>query len=85
MAGKKSFSFFSFFKAKKSSRRDQDYGEDGWNTRKVYPSEEDNTICRVVAKPGIDKMASDFIANFHATRVSEALTKHAENDQTAAK
>ncbi|KAL4342085.1 hypothetical protein GQ457_08G004680 [Hibiscus cannabinus] len=78
MAGnkhKKSFSFFSFFKAKKG-RREQDYysgtGEDVWGTRKVYPSDEDNTL-RVVAEPGIDKKASAFIANFHATRVSEAI------------
>ncbi|XVF56887.1 hypothetical protein PTKIN_Ptkin06aG0156500 [Pterospermum kingtungense] len=71
---KKSFSFLSFFKARKG-RKDQDYsysaGEDTWSTRKVY-SDEDNTL-RVVAEPGIDKKASAFIANFHATRVSEAI------------
>ncbi|XVF41696.1 hypothetical protein PTKIN_Ptkin01aG0300600 [Pterospermum kingtungense] len=85
MAGskqKKSFSFFSFFKAKKG-QRDQVYSsyspaEEPWSGRKVYPSDEDSTR-RVVAEPGIDKKASAFIANFHATRVSEALTKHAEN------
>ncbi|OMP04988.1 hypothetical protein CCACVL1_02079 [Corchorus capsularis] len=75
---KKSFSFFSFFKAKKG-RKDQDYysysaGDDVWGTRKVYPSDEDSTFGRgVVAEPGIDKKASAFIANFHATRVSEAI------------
>ncbi|GMI84421.1 hypothetical protein like AT3G05858 [Hibiscus trionum] len=71
---KKSFSFFSFFKAKKG-RREQEYysgGDDVWGGRKVYPSDEDNTL-RVVAEPGIDKKASAFIANFHATRVSEAI------------
>ncbi|XVF05883.1 hypothetical protein REPUB_Repub06bG0000400 [Reevesia pubescens] len=72
---KKSFSFFSFFKAKKG-RKDQDYsysaGEDVGSTRKVYPSDEDNAR-RVVAEPGIDKKATAFIANFHATRVSEAI------------
>ena len=74
---KKSFSFFSFFK---KGRKDQDYsysaGEDVWSTRnKVYPSDEDN-IRRVVAEPGIDKRASAFIANFHASRVSEAIHHH---------
>ncbi|EOY30389.1 Uncharacterized protein TCM_037619 [Theobroma cacao] len=71
---KKSFSFFSFFKAKKDRREDHSYSaaEDVWSTRKVYPSDEDNTL-RVVAEPGIDKKASAFIANFHATRVSEAI------------
>ncbi|KAA3486336.1 hypothetical protein CXB51_036311 [Gossypium anomalum] len=73
---KKSFSFFtSLFKGKKG-RRDHDYysyGDDAWGAaRKIYPSDEDNTH-RVVAEPGIDKRASAFIANFHATRVSEAI------------
>ncbi|MBA0728486.1 hypothetical protein Golax_001382, partial [Gossypium laxum] len=73
---KKSFSFItSFFKGKKG-RRDHDsycYGDDAWGAaRKIYPSDEDNTH-RVVAEPGIDKRASAFIANFHATRVSEAI------------
>ncbi|XWS64400.1 hypothetical protein CRYUN_Cryun05aG0001300 [Craigia yunnanensis] len=70
----KKSSFFSFFKTKKC-RKYEDYsysaGEDVWKT-KVYPSDEDNTL-RVVAEPGIDKKASAFIANFHATRVSEAI------------
>ncbi|XWS58045.1 hypothetical protein CRYUN_Cryun08bG0001400 [Craigia yunnanensis] len=62
---KKSFSFFSFFK---KGRKDQDYSysEDVWRN-KVYPSDEDCTR-RVVAEPGIDKKASVFIANFHASR-----------------
>ncbi|EOY11774.1 hypothetical protein QQP08_015893 [Theobroma cacao] len=75
---KKSFSFFGFFKGKKGrTRLDQDHytysgGEDVWSTRKVYPSDEDSTH-RVVAEPGIDKKASDFIANFRASLVSEAV------------
>ncbi|XVE63178.1 hypothetical protein DITRI_Ditri06bG0179300 [Diplodiscus trichospermus] len=72
---KKSFSFFSFLKAKKG-RKNQDYscsaGEDVWSAKKVYPSDEDSTL-RVVAEPGIDRKASIFIANFHATRISDAI------------
>ncbi|KAK8651584.1 hypothetical protein V6N13_141182 [Hibiscus sabdariffa] len=81
MAGnnhKKSFSLFGFFKAKKG-RNGKDQEEDVWSTRKVYPSEEDSTL-RVVAEPGIDKRASAFIANFHATRVSQMLTMQAESE-----
>ncbi|XVF41700.1 hypothetical protein PTKIN_Ptkin01aG0301000 [Pterospermum kingtungense] len=86
MAGskqKKSFSFFSFFKAKKGPR-DQVFSsnspaDESWRGRKVYPSDEDSTR-RVVAEPGIDKKASVYIANFHATRVSEPRTEHAENE-----
>ncbi|GMI85068.1 hypothetical protein HRI_002176100 [Hibiscus trionum] len=81
MAGnkhKKPFSFLSFFKAKKG-RSGKDQEEDVWGARKVYPSEEDNTL-RVVAEPGIDKRASAFIANFHATRVSDIITMQAENE-----
>ncbi|XP_022744276.1 uncharacterized protein LOC111295154 [Durio zibethinus] len=84
---KKSFSFFSFFKAKKGHKY-QDYSysavEDVQSTRKVYPSDEDSTL-RVVAEPGIDKKASAFIANFHATRVSDSqkqffITRQTENE-----
>ena len=69
----KKSSFFSFFKVK-SGHKDYSYSA-GEDTRKVYPSDEDNTL-RVVAEPGIDKKASAFIANFHATRVSEAIHHH---------
>ncbi|KAL4341253.1 hypothetical protein GQ457_08G009160 [Hibiscus cannabinus] len=82
MAGnnhKKSFSLFGFFKAKKGRIGKDQLEEDAWGTRKVYPSEEDNTL-RVVAEPGIDKRASAFIANFHATRVSQMLTMQAETE-----
>ncbi|KAE8706420.1 putative Homeodomain-like/winged-helix DNA-binding family protein [Hibiscus syriacus] len=72
---KKSF-LLGFLKAKKG-RNGYDQEEDGWGTRKVYPSEEDSTF-RVVAEPGIDRKASAFIANFHATRLSEIITMQAE-------
>ncbi|XVF41699.1 hypothetical protein PTKIN_Ptkin01aG0300900 [Pterospermum kingtungense] len=79
MAGskqKKSFSFFSFFKANKGPGNSP--ADESWRGRKVYPSDEDS-IRRVVAEPRINEKASVYIDNFHATRVSEALTKHAEN------
>ncbi|KAE8679254.1 putative Homeodomain-like/winged-helix DNA-binding family protein [Hibiscus syriacus] len=79
MAGnkhKKSF-FLGFFKAKKG-RNGYDQEEDPCGIRKVYPSEEDSTL-RVVAEPGIDRTASAFFANFHATRLSEIISMQAKN------
>lgn len=54
-------------------RNDDSTGEDVWRTRKVY--DEDDTLWEV-AEPGINRRASDFIANFHATCVSDADHKH---------
>ncbi|MBA0573681.1 hypothetical protein Golob_000943, partial [Gossypium lobatum] len=74
MAGnkqKKKPSFFSFFLAmakKGRIHKDEEHsystGEDVWSTRKVY--DDDYTLWDV-AEPGIDRRASAFIANFHAT------------------
>ncbi|XWS32883.1 hypothetical protein CRYUN_Cryun22dG0028800 [Craigia yunnanensis] len=75
----KFFSFFSFFKAKKG-RKDQDHsysvGQNVWSTRnKGYESDEKVTL-GVVADPGIDKKASIFITDFHASCVSQSIHHH---------
>ncbi|KAK8317836.1 hypothetical protein V6Z11_A13G133900 [Gossypium hirsutum] len=93
MAGnkqKKKPSFFSFFLAmtkKGRIHKDEEHSysteEDVSSTRKVY--DDDYTLWDV-AEPGIDRRASAFIANFHATCVSDAdhkhfiIPRHAENE-----
>ncbi|XVF41694.1 hypothetical protein PTKIN_Ptkin01aG0300400 [Pterospermum kingtungense] len=80
MAGskqKKSFSFFSFFKAKKG-QRDQvnsscSPADESWRGRKANRSEEDSTR-RVVAEPDIDNLATAFIINFHAMVGAEGIS-----------
>ncbi|KAK4744687.1 hypothetical protein SAY87_010999 [Trapa incisa] len=69
-----SFSFFSFFKtmSRRTARlaRDDSWADDAMSPRKVWPSDYDKG--RYVAEPGIDRLASAFIAKFHETRVSES-------------
>ncbi|CAN8265267.1 unnamed protein product [Cochlearia groenlandica] len=75
--GRKKFSLFRFFKARRSSssssRRVE--ADSTWDcvvyTRKAWASDEDKCYC-CVAEPGIDRKASAFIAKFHASRVSES-------------
>ncbi|KAG2316594.1 hypothetical protein Bca4012_067453 [Brassica carinata] len=68
---RKKFSFFSFFKFRRSSQKVKaDAWDDGLYTRKAWASDEDKRYW--VAEPGIDRKASAFIARFHASRVSES-------------
>ncbi|KAG7603566.1 hypothetical protein ISN45_At05g025190, partial [Arabidopsis thaliana x Arabidopsis arenosa] len=71
--GRKKFSLFSFFKARRSSHHRVE-ADASWDdviyTRKAWASDEDKRYW--VAEPGIDRKASAFIAKFHASRVSES-------------
>ncbi|KAJ9186062.1 hypothetical protein P3X46_005608 [Hevea brasiliensis] len=71
---RKSVSFFGFnmFKPKRPTRRVDDSYEDASNTRRVFPSDEDGKGPWKFADPHIDTKISAFIANFHATRISES-------------
>lgn len=64
-----SFSIFSIFKACCARSKDDSWDEAGNYRRRICPSEEDRDGW--VAEPGIDRKASDFIAKFYATRVSD--------------
>lgn len=67
-----SFSIFSFFKACCSSSQEDHYWDsEGYNTARsrIYSSDYDRG--RYFAEPGIDRRASDFIAKFHESRVSD--------------
>ena len=67
-----SFSIFSIFKSFCSSGRDNSWDEAGNYGRRICPRDDD--IYGWVAEPGIDRKASDFIAKFYATRVSDPQT-----------
>ncbi|KAJ9699979.1 hypothetical protein PVL29_005694 [Vitis rotundifolia] len=66
------FSIFSIFKACCSPSWDDTWDEAGNNGRRICPSDEDRHGW--VAEPGIDRKASEFIAKFYATRVSDPQT-----------
>ncbi|KAK4743541.1 hypothetical protein SAY87_001542 [Trapa incisa] len=67
-------SFFKFFKpvSRRTARcaRDDSLADDPMSPRKVWPSDYDKG--RYVAKPGIDNLATEFIAKFHESRVLES-------------
>ncbi|OAY28553.1 hypothetical protein MANES_15G075800v8 [Manihot esculenta] len=67
-----SFSVFNIFKARRPTRRVNDSYEDASNTRRVFPSDEDGKGPWKIADPRIDTKTSEFIAHFHATRISES-------------
>ncbi|KAK4753189.1 hypothetical protein SAY87_021987 [Trapa incisa] len=66
-------SFFKFFKPVNrrtaGCARDDSLADDA----KVWPSDYDKG--RYVAKPGIDNLATEFIAKFHESRVLESGTQ----------
>ena len=66
------FSIFSIFKACCSPGWDDSWDEAGNYGRRICPSDEDRQGW--VAEPGIDRKASEFIAKFYATRVSDPQT-----------
>ncbi|XP_020228508.1 uncharacterized protein LOC109809578 [Cajanus cajan] len=69
-------SFGSLFKACFSSRGGYDeYWEGSGSGRRIFASDEDRG--RWVAEPGIDRKASDFIARYYATRVTDSQCQYA--------
>nr|DAD32888.1 TPA_asm: hypothetical protein HUJ06_011739 [Nelumbo nucifera] len=62
------FSIFSVFRSRRSYEKD-DF-DDAINIRRVRSSDEDRG--RWVGERDIDRKASDFIAKFYATRVSDS-------------
>ncbi|XP_027339574.1 uncharacterized protein LOC113853251 [Abrus precatorius] len=66
-----SYSFSSVFKAyfSNGSRHDH-YWEGSGSGRRIFVSDEDSE--HWVAEPGIDRKASDFIARYYATRVTDS-------------
>lgn len=64
-------SFCSVFKACFSSgSRYDEYWEGSGSGRRIFASDEDRG--RWFAEPGIDRKASDFIARYYATRVTDS-------------
>lgn len=51
---------------------------EGGNERRMFASDEDRG--RWVAEPGIDRKASDFIANYYATRLTHSHTKFSSSN-----
>ncbi|KAK7411781.1 hypothetical protein VNO78_03220 [Psophocarpus tetragonolobus] len=79
-ANKRSFShpFCNVLKACFSggSRYDYDYWEStSGSGRRIFASDEDRE--HWVAEPGIDRKASDFIAKYYATRVTDSQRQFA--------
>ncbi|KAL2327598.1 hypothetical protein Fmac_021025 [Flemingia macrophylla] len=74
--GSSTCSFYNIFKGCFSSGNR--YGED-WegsgSGRRIFASDEDRA--HWVAEPGIDRKASDFIARYYASRVTESEQKFA--------
>lgn len=66
------FSIFNIFKACCSPGGDESWDEAGNYRRRICPSDEDTDSW--FAEPGIDRKASDFIAKFYASRVSDPQT-----------
>ena len=66
------FSIFSIFKAFCSPGGDDTSDEEGNYRRRICPSNDDRDGW--LAEPGIDRKASDFIARFYASRVSDSQT-----------
>ncbi|KAE9604615.1 hypothetical protein Lal_00011041 [Lupinus albus] len=66
--GSKRSSFFSLLKACFSSG--SRYEEGSGNRRRIFASDEDRGYW--IAEPDIDMKASDFIARYYATRVTDS-------------
>ncbi|GKV53620.1 hypothetical protein SLEP1_g60139 [Rubroshorea leprosula] len=79
---KPSFSLASLFKPRQVHRVDDSWAEEPVSGRRVWPSDEDKRY-QWVAEPGIDRKASVFIANFHATRISESLSCQAPHENAS--
>ncbi|QCE13773.1 hypothetical protein DEO72_LG11g771 [Vigna unguiculata] len=76
--GKKSSgnSIYNILKACFScENRYDEYWEGSGNGRRVFASDEDRA--HWVAEPGIDRKASDFIAKYYATRLTDSHSKFA--------
>ncbi|KAE9608204.1 hypothetical protein Lal_00003698 [Lupinus albus] len=74
--GAKRSSFCGIFKACFSSGGKYDeYCEGNGNGRRIFASDEDRG--RWIAEPGIDTKASDFIAKYYASRVTDCESKFA--------
>ncbi|OIV97323.1 hypothetical protein TanjilG_07075 [Lupinus angustifolius] len=78
--GAKRSSFCGIFKACFSSGgRYDEYmegsGNGSGNGRRIFASDEDRG--RWIAEPGIDRKASDFIARYYASRVTDSESKFA--------
>lgn len=68
-------SFGSVFKACFSSGGSYDeYWEGSGSGRRMFASDEDRK--HWVAEPGIDRKASDFIAKYYATRVTDSQCQY---------
>ncbi|KAK7281366.1 hypothetical protein RIF29_09298 [Crotalaria pallida] len=75
--GAKRSSFCSVFKACFSSGSSYDeYWEGSGSGRRIFASDEDR-VGHWIAEPGIDRKASDFIARYYATRVTDSESKFA--------
>lgn len=70
-----SSSFCGLFKACFSSGGSYDSLEGSGRGRRMFASDEDRG--RWVAEPGIDRKASDFIARYYASRVTESQSQFA--------
>jgi len=77
MGAKRSSSccFGNVLKACFSSGDSYDEYWEGGSGRRMFASDEDRG--RWVAEPGIDRKASDFIAKYYATRVTDSQSKFA--------
>lgn len=70
-----SYSFSHLFKACFSSGRRYENLEGSGRGRRMFPSDQD--IGCWVGEPDIDRKASDFIARYYATRVTESQSQFA--------
>ncbi|XP_020224914.1 uncharacterized protein LOC109806817 [Cajanus cajan] len=71
-----SFSFYNMLKGCFSGgNRYDEYWEGSGSGRRIFASDEDRA--HWVAEPGIDRKASDFIARYYATRVTDSEQKFA--------
>ncbi|KAK7354529.1 hypothetical protein VNO80_19994 [Phaseolus coccineus] len=77
VGGKRSsaYSFYNIWKACFSGENRYDEYEGSGNGRRIFASDEDRP--HWVAEPGIDRKASDFIANYYATRLTDSQSKFA--------
>jgi len=57
-----------------SGNRYDEYLEGSGNGRRIFASDEDRA--HWVAEPGIDRKASDFIAKYYATRVTDSQCQY---------
>ncbi|CAJ2644819.1 hypothetical protein L195_g028928 [Trifolium pratense] len=70
-----STSLCNVFKACFSSGNNDEYWEGSGIGRRMFASDEDRGC--FVAEPGIDRKASDFIAKYYATRVTDSQSQFA--------